>query len=141
MHALPVALNHSPSPSLPPVCPQLNPWRLRKQKGIAIQLFYEADAVTIGKQQLTDIAVVIGNRAPEPDRTVQAAAAGQLAHCAAVAVGAGLFPNRREQDPQPKRDRQGPQQAGPGSLQEHGGPGNGERLPQQGQARGRMLAD
>jgi hypothetical protein len=35
----------------------------------------------------------------------------------------------------------GPLQAGAGSLQEHGGPGNGERLPQPGQARGRMFAD
>ncbi len=129
MHALPVALYHSPSPSLPPVCPQLNPWRLKKQKGIAIQLFYEADAVTIGIQQLTDIAVVIGNRSPDPDRTAQEAAADQVMHGMALAVAAVLFPNRRDQDPQAKYGRQGPLQAVARSPQGHSRPANGERRP------------
>jgi hypothetical protein len=71
----------------------------------------------------------LGIAPPSLNRTAQAAAAGQVMNGVALAVGAGLFPNRREQDPQPKRDLQDPQQAGPGSLQEHGGPANGERRP------------
>jgi len=97
--------------------------------------------VTVGLQQLTDIVVVIGNRAPDPNRTAQAAAAYQVMHGVALALGSGLLLNRRDQDPQPNHDIQRPQQAGAASLQEHGGPGNGERLPQQGQAGGLMFAD
>ena len=84
---------------------------------------------------------MIGNRTPGLNRTAQTAAADQVAHGVAVALGAGRFLNRRDQDPQANHDRQGPQQAGPGSLQGACGPGHGERLPQQGQAGGRMFAD
>jgi len=97
--------------------------------------------VAIGLQQLIDVAVVIGNRAPDPDRTAMTAAADQVEHGIAVALGSGLFQNRFDKDPQLKHDRQGPQQASAASLQEHGEPANGERLPQPGQARGRMFAD
>ena len=110
MHVLPVALNHTPSPSGPPVCLQLIPWRLGHEKGIAIQLFHDAAEVTVGLQQLTDIVVVIGNRAPDLNRTAQAAA-DQVMHVVALAVGKGLFQNRRDQDPQPNHHRPGPQQA------------------------------
>jgi hypothetical protein len=54
-------------------------------------------------------------------------------HGIAVALGSGLFQNRFDKDPQLKHDRQGPQQASAASLQEHGEPANGERLPQPGQ--------
>ena len=84
---------------------------------MAIQLFnlfHEADAVAIGTEQLIDVAVVFGNRTPGLNRTAQAAAADQVAHGVAVALGAGLFPNRRDQDSQPNHDLQGPQQAGSG---------------------------
>ena len=97
--------------------------------------------MAIGIQQLIDLDVVIGNRPPSLNRTAQAAAAYQVAHGVAVALGAGRFLNRPDQDPQANHDRQGPQQTGAGSLQGHGGPGNGERLPQQAQARGLMFAD
>jgi hypothetical protein len=62
-------------------------------------------------------------------------------HGVALAVGAGLFPNRRDQDPQAKHGRQGPLQTVARSPQGHSEPANGERLPQPGQARGRMFAD
>jgi hypothetical protein len=97
--------------------------------------------VAIGTQQLIDVAVVIGNRSPGLNRTAQAASAGQVMHGVALAVGSGLFPNRFDQDPQAEHDLQDPQQAGAGSLQGPCGPGNGERLPQQGQAGGLMFAD
>ena len=84
---------------------------------------------------------MIGNRTPGLNRTAQTAAAGQLMHGVALAIGAGRFQNRRDQDPQPNHHRQGPPQAGAGSLHEHGGPGHGERPPQQGQAGGLMFAD
>jgi hypothetical protein len=51
----------------------------------------------------------LGIAPPSLNRTAQAAAAGQVMNGVALAVGAGLFPNRRDQDPQPKHDRQGPQ--------------------------------
>ena len=88
-----------------------------------------------------DVSVVWRDCPSGPNRTAQTAAAGQVMHGVARAVGAGRFLNRRNQEPQPKYDRQGPQQAGPGSLQGPCGPGNGERLPQQGQAGGLMFAD
>ena len=97
--------------------------------------------MAIGIQQLIDVAVVIGNRAPGGNRTAQTAAADQVAHGVALAIGAGRFPNRPDQDPQAKHGRQGPQQAGAGSLQGPRGPGNGERRPQQAQAGGLMFAD
>ena len=81
--------------------------------------------MAIGTQQLINVAVVIRNRSPGLNRTAQAAAAGQMMHGVALAVGEGLFQNRRDQDPQAKHGRQGPPQAGAGSLQEHDGPGNG----------------
>ncbi len=96
--------------------------------------------MTLGLQQLTDIVVVIGNRAPDLNRTAQAAA-DQVMHVVALALGSGLFPNRFDQDPQANHDRQGPLQAGAGSLHEHVGPCNGERLPQPGQTRELMFAD
>ena len=136
LHVLPVALNHSPSPSRPPVCLQLIPWRLSLEHGVGIQLFHEADAVAIGTKQLIDLDVVIENRAPSLNRTAQTAAADQVAHGVAVALGSGLFPNRPDQDPQAKHDRHGPQQTGAGSLQGPCGPSNGERRPQQGQTGG-----
>jgi hypothetical protein len=68
---------------------------------------------------------VIGNRAQVRDRTAQTAAAGQVMHGVARAVGAGRFLNRRNQEQQPKYVRQGQQQAGPGSLQVPCGPVNG----------------
>jgi hypothetical protein len=64
-----------------------------------------------------------------------------MANGMAVAIGAGLFQNRRKQAPQAKHGLQDPQQAGAGSLQGPRGPGNGERLPQQAQAGGLMFAD
>ena len=73
-------------------------------------------AVAIGVQEIHD-NFAIGDCPSGLNRTAQAAAAGQVIHGVALAVGEGLFPNGREQDPQPKRDRQGPQQAGAGSLQ------------------------
>ena len=97
--------------------------------------------MAISIQQLIDLDVVIGNRPPSLNRTAQAAAAYQVMHGMALALGSGLLLNRRDQDPQAKLDRQGSPQAGAGSLLEHGGPGNSERLPQQGQAGGRMFAD
>jgi hypothetical protein len=98
--------------------------------------------VAIGTKQLIDLDVVIENRAPGLKRTAQAAAAGQEAHRVALAVGAGLFQNRFDQDPQAKHGCQGLLQAGARSLQEHGGPANGERRGlKQGQASGLMLAD
>lgn len=97
--------------------------------------------MAIGTQQLIDLVVVFGNRTPGLNRTAQTAAADQVAHGIAVALGAGLFLNRRNQEPQAKHDRHGPQQTGAGSLQAPCGPGNGERLPQQGQAGGLMFAD
>ena len=111
MHVLSVALNHSPSPSGPPVCLQLIPWRLSHEKGIAIQLFHDAAEVTVGLQQLTNIVVMFGNRTPGLNRTAQTAAADQVAHGMALALGSGLFPNRFDQDPQAKHGRQGPLQA------------------------------
>ena len=63
--------------------------------------------MAIGIQQLIDVAVVIGNRAPDSNRTGQAAAAGQVAHAVAVAVGAGLLQNRFNQGPQAQGGRQG----------------------------------
>jgi hypothetical protein len=141
MHVLPVALNHNPTPSRPPVCLQLISWRLSHEQGIAIQLFHEANALGIGIQQLIDVAVGFGNRTPVLNRTAQTAAADQVAHGVALALESVLFPNRFDQDPQANHDRQGPPQAGAGSLQGPRGPGNGERLPQQGQARGLMFAD
>ncbi len=92
--------------------------------------------MAIGTQQLIDVAVVIGNRSPGLNRTAQTAAAGQLMHGVALAIGAGRFQNRRDQDPQAKHGRQGPQQAGAGSLQGPRGPGHGQRPPQQGQTGG-----
>ena len=63
-------------------------------------------------------------------------------HREALAVAAGLVLNRFDQDPQTKHGRQDPLQEVAGSLQEHGGPANGERRgPKPGQARGLMLAD
>ena len=97
--------------------------------------------MTLGLQQLTDIVVVIGNRAPDLNRTAQAAA-DQVMHVVALALGSGLFPNRFDKDPQAKHGCQGLLQAGARSLQEHGGPANGERRGlKHGQASGRMLAD
>jgi hypothetical protein len=54
---------------------------------------------------------VIGNRAPDLNRTVQTAAVDQVSHGIALALGSGLVQNRRDQDPQPNHHRQGPQQA------------------------------
>ena len=85
--------------------------------------------MAIGTQQLIDLAVVFGNRTPGLNRTAQAAAAYQVMHGVALALGAGLLLNRPDQDPQANHDRQGPPQAGAGSLQGPRGPGNGERLP------------
>ena len=81
--------------------------------------------MAIGPQQLIDVAVVIGNRAPDPNRTAQAAAAYQVMHGVALALGSGLLLNRPDQDPQAKHGLQGPQQAGAGSMQGPCGPGNG----------------
>ena len=92
--------------------------------------------MAIDTQQLIDVAVVIGNRAPGSNRTAQTAAADQVAHGIAVAIAAGLVLNRPDQDPQANHGRQDPQQAGAGSLQGPRGPGNGERLPQPGQTGG-----
>jgi hypothetical protein len=88
-----------------------------------------------------DVSVVWRDCPSGPNRTAQAAAAGQVMHGVALALGAGRFPNRPDQDPQANHDRQGPQQAGAGAPQVHGGPGHGERRPQQGQAGGLMFAD
>jgi hypothetical protein len=92
--------------------------------------------VAIGPQQLIDVAVVIGNRSPGLNRTAQTAAADQVAHGIALALGSGLFPNRFDQDPQVNHGLQDPQQAGAGSMQGPCGPSNGERRPQQGQTGG-----
>ena len=81
--------------------------------------------MAIGTQQLIDVDVVIGNRSPGLNRTAQTAAAGQLMHGVALAIGSGLFLNRLEQDPQAKHSLQDPQQAGAGSLQGPRRPGNG----------------
>ena len=140
MHVMPIALNHSQSPSRPPVCRQLITWPLSDEQDIGIHLVHEADALAIGIQQLIDVAVVIGNRSPGLYRTAQAAA-DQVMHVVALALRSGLLPNRRYQDPQANHDRHGPQQAGAGSLQGPCGPGNGERLPQPRQAGGLMFAD
>ena len=121
---MPIALNHSQSPSRPPVCLQLIPWRLSHEKGIAIQLFHDAADVTLGLQQLTDIVVVIGNRAPDLNRTAQAAA-DQVMHVVALALGSGLFPNRFDQDPQAKHGLQSSQQTGAGAPQVPCWPVNG----------------
>ena len=98
--------------------------------------------MAIGIQQQIDVAVVNGDCPSGLKRTAQAAAAGQEAHRVALAVGAGLFQNRFDQDPQAKHGCQGLLQPGARSLQEHGGPANGERRGlKQGQASGLMLAD
>jgi hypothetical protein len=109
MNVLPVALNHSPSPSGPPVCLQLIPGRLSHEKGIAIQLFHDAAEVTVGLQEFTNIVVIIGNLAPDPERTAQVAAAGQVAYGIGVAIAAGLVLNRFDQDPQVNHGLQDPQ--------------------------------
>jgi hypothetical protein len=95
--------------------------------------------VAIGVQEIHD-NFAIGDCPSGLNRTAQAAVAGPVLHGMALAVGSGLFPNRPDQDPQANHGRQGPQQAGPGSLQGPCGPGHGERRPQQGQARGLMFA-
>ena len=83
-----------------------------------------------------DVSVVWRDCPSGPNRTAQAAAAGQVMHGVALAVGAGLFPNRFDQDPQVNHGLQDPQQAGAGSMQGPCGPSNGERRPQQGQTGG-----
>jgi len=97
--------------------------------------------VAIGTQQLIDLAVVFGNRTPGLNRTAQAAAAYQVMHGVALALGADLLLNRPDQDPQVNHGRQGPQQAGAGAPQVPCGPGKGQLLPQPGQTRELMFAD
>lgn len=96
--------------------------------------------MAIGVQKIHD-NFAIGDCPSGLNRSAQAAAADQVAHGVAVALGSGLFPNRRDQDPQAKHGRQGPLQTVARSPQGHSEPANGERLPQPGQARGRMFAD
>ena len=80
--------------------------------------------MAIGVQKIHD-NFAIGDCPSGLNLTPQAAAADQVMSSVALAVGEGLFPNRPDQDPQPNHGRQGPQQAGAGSLQGPCGPGNG----------------
>jgi len=66
--------------------------------------------VAIGVQEIHD-NFTIGDCPSGLNRTAQAAAADQLMHGVPLAIGAGRFLNRRDQDPQPNHHRQGPQQA------------------------------
>ena len=96
--------------------------------------------MAIGVQEIHD-NFAIRDCPPSLNRTAQAAAAYQVMHGVALALGSGLLLNRPDQDPQPNHHRQGPPQASAGSLQGPCGPGNGERRPQPRQATGLMFAD